>query len=721
MREPANDYPANQYQRPNQPWVCGLAETGQPCPAGPSARGRCPAMAECAPIRKGDRWECNRSQLRGGPCDVGPTPDGHCGRVLKCHPTRSLRTIRGRFVRAFAVLTFGAVVIGLSANWRDRVIAPGPLARQHAQLLERSDAAANCAACHAAAEQSAAGWLASLVIGRGDRPSQSQLCMKCHAKTIPVELALNAHNAKKGSGLFSADNDVGTHQASQNSSDPFSSIACSACHREHHGTQVDLTAIDNVACQSCHRQRYESFASDHPDFGIWPYERRTRIAFNHASHRDKHFAEKQKSFDCSSCHVEDASGKVQLTASYEATCAACHDEKITLSVARGAQMLALPTMDITALRAAGLEIGGWPSAATGDFDGRLPPVMKLLLAADPVAAQAMAKLGPDFDFQEVNAKDRQQLEACAALATAIRKLAAELVTSVDGTVRNRLPQVLGRTIADTQINSLVGGLSSDTLRAAVHSWFGEANTAVAVSNVTSRASANQARSILTERRPIVFAPVGTWFHDDASLSIRYRPSAHADPVLTTWLNVLTETTNLNERPVAAAIFKEFSKVNAPGLCASCHSIERNAPDSPTINWRADDGRDAPRGFTKFAHGPHLVLPQLADCTHCHSIDGGASAAVGYTDWDPTRFVGDFAPISKRQCTECHTPKAAGDACQQCHNYHVQTASLLRIKRSASGNPKAAIQNPLELPAVFSAGTGDIVGTLEPTVHEVETQ
>ena len=60
-------------------------------------------MAECAPIRNGDRWECNRSQLRGGPCDVGPTPEGGCGRVLKCHPTRSLRTVRGRFVRACAI------------------------------------------------------------------------------------------------------------------------------------------------------------------------------------------------------------------------------------------------------------------------------------------------------------------------------------------------------------------------------------------------------------------------------------------------------------------------------------------------------------------------------------------------------------------------------------------------------------------------------------------
>ena len=108
----------------------------------------------------------------------------------------------------------------------------------------------------------------------------------------------------------------------------------------------DLTAIDNAACQACHQQRYDSFADDHPDFGIWPYERRTRIAFNHASHQAKHFAEKKQAFDCRTCHVEDATRQVQLLASYEAACASCHDEKIATSVARGVPMLALPTLDV---------------------------------------------------------------------------------------------------------------------------------------------------------------------------------------------------------------------------------------------------------------------------------------------------------------------------------------------------------------------------------------
>jgi hypothetical protein len=131
------------------------------------------------------------------------------------------------------------------------------------------------------------------------------------------------------------------------------------------------------------------------------------------------------------------------------------------------------------------------------------------------------------------------------------------------------------------------------------------------------------------------------------------------------------------------MFKELSKANSPGLCASCHSVERNTQNRLTINWRAYDRTAELRGFTKFSHGPHLLLPQLADCTHCHAIDGKASSTTAYADLDPERFVGDFAPISKRQCAECHTAKAAGNACQQCHNYHVERVQDRRFSAAAA--------------------------------------
>ncbi len=384
MRPPPLEHNRPDYDRPNQPWVCGLAAAGHACALGPNARGRCPALSECVPIRDGDRWRCNRAAVCGGPCEEGPMHDGVCGCVPHCTPVRSLRAKRGRFVAACVVATAAALILMLSADWRDLVIAPGPLTTQHAQLLRRPGTPPQCAACHAAAEKGAIAWTASLVTPHGDEPKQSQLCMKCHAGTIEERLAYQAHNVpaallaqirqgdksqvRRGGEARRPGDKANSPFSSQLtlSGAPISTITCAACHREHHGAAFDLTAIDDAACQTCHRQRYESFATDHPDFGDWPYVRRTPIIFNHASHLAKHFPEKKQSFECRKCHQQDRTGATQLTASYEATCAACHDEKIATSTDRGVPMLIVPTLDVGALRR---RPRYWPLAA--GRDGRL--------------------------------------------------------------------------------------------------------------------------------------------------------------------------------------------------------------------------------------------------------------------------------------------------------------------------------------------------------------
>jgi hypothetical protein len=446
-------------------------------------------------------------------------------------------------------------------------------------------------------------------------------------------------------------------------------LACATCHREHHGSQFDLTAIGNDACQACHQQQYSSFATDHPEFGIWPYERRTRIVFNHASHAAKYFAEKKQRFDCAACHVEDATRAGQLSLSYEAACAACHDERIATSVAQGIPMMLLPTLDVDALKAAGHDIGDWPEQATGDFDGRLPPMMKLLLAADPAAAQAIHTLGADFEFLDIDPDDPQQLAACAVLAGAIKHLIRELATSGPTVVQERLAKSLGQPLSEADVNALVAGLSADTLAGATATWLRNSTAGTAPktadnSQMTSRSS-----------QPLSYAPAGTWFRDDALFAIRYRPAAHADPVLTSWLEAVASTPGLAERPLALAAFKELSNQTAPGLCATCHSVDQAEAGKLSINWRAFDRTAEPRGFTKFSHGPHLLLPQLADCTQCHAIDNRVTAAATHTGWDPLRFASEFLPVSKSQCAQCHTATAAGDRCQSCHNYHVESLGL----------------------------------------------
>lgn len=436
--------------------------------------------------------------------------------------------------------------------------------------------------------------------------------------------------------------------------------------------------MDNRSCQACHQRRYESFASDHPEFGVWPYERRTRIVFDHVAHQAKHFAEKKQPFDCRSCHVEDATQSIELLAGYGAACAACHSENIQTSVALGVPMFVVPTVDVDALRAVGVDVGPWPEEATGDFDGRLPAAMKLLLAADPPAAEAMVTLGADFDFFDVDPDDEEQLRAAGKLAAAIKRLMAELSEVGPKAVRRRLSVMTGREIADEELNALVAGLSVDTLRPAVAEWLPDSAGGDGPWNRGDTSNGDEVRSDDgTDASVISFDPAGTWTRDDATLSIRYRPTGHADPVLATWLTATVELPNALGLPLKAALVKELTKPTAPGQCGSCHSVEGSKSGQLMVNWHAFNRLSEQRTLTKFDHGPHLLLPQLADCTACHALDPAANTAASYADYDPHTFVSEFLPISKRDCVQCHTPIAAGDHCQTCHNYHVDMVESWR--------------------------------------------
>lgn len=194
-------------------------------------------------------------------------------------------------------------------------------------------------------------------------------------------------------------------------------------------------------------------------------------------------------------------------------------------------------------------------------------------------------------------------------------------------------------------------------------------------------------SVIT-RRPLAFAPAGAWRRDNSLLAIRYEPTGHVDPVLTALLMLVTESPVLQESPLVSAVFRELTSPTAAGHCATCHSIQPGTatlaaqpamtwPDPEqtdvsrlSINWRFNDASRGRRGFTKFSHGPHLLQPHLADCTHCHKIDTTADTAASFATRQFLTTASEFLPLSKQQCVECHRPQVAGDSCLLCHNYHV---------------------------------------------------
>jgi hypothetical protein len=472
------------------------------------------------------------------------------------------------------------------------------------------------------------------------------LCLACHENTIELEFALAAHGVDLQK-LTGSGGEVALAALDDRLRDPRNPIACSACHREHQGRHHNLAAMTDRACQACHREQYESFAGDHPKFDKWPYERRTRIAFDHASHQGKHFPIEKREFTCAMCHESDATGRRQLTGAYATTCADCHDSSLIKSFGEGLPLLALPTLDVEALQAAGHEIGAWPAAASGDFDGALPAALQLLLAADPRSSEAMRAVRGGFDFYDVDPDDKAQLATAAALGAGIGSVVNDVSKEGGDAIVRRLAGLLERDLGPAEIEALTGRMPKDVAVDYRDKWFGPE-----LENAEDERTGGE-----------------TWWSDDATLSLRYRPLGHADPWVRAWLDVLAEAANGPHAAIAEPLLRAALKPTTPGQCGSCHSVERDAAGRFAIQWRPFDPADERRGFSYFDHGPHLIQPQTADCTSCHRIDVNVQTAASYTTDDAQQFVAGFEPLSKDSCASCHTPRAAGDGCMQCHSYH----------------------------------------------------
>lgn len=636
MRGPLDPKNSGDYVRPNQAWQCD-AET--PCPLGPLVGGSCSRGTGCHPKQAGDRWLCNRSELRGGPCEAGPSPEGECCVQYQCTPTRSLRSRRGRLVIGILLGVTGAVLALLSSSYRNEALAPGMLTRPHAQLITTGRSEDRCVNCHAAGNGGFGEWWAHTTGGQPLQPSQSLLCMKCHEQTFSAEFALAAHNLPVASLCERTEQKHGSDAIGSGRIDSRNAIACAACHREHHGLDHNLTAIDNASCQACHVEQIDSFAMDHPEFATWPYREPTRITFDHASHSGKHYPKENQAFDCQQCHIEDGKGGIS-TLGYEASCAACHEQGISTSLADGVALVSLPTLDVDTLAEASVEIGEWPQEANFDFDGQLSPVTRLLLSTDPQALSAMQVLGAGFSFFDIDVDDQAQLEAVGDLIKSLKQLIAELEEQGPAAITSRAEQLAGRRLSKPESARFVGNLSPQVLRDYRQRWFGSKQASDSTSSIKAS---------------------GTWKRVDASFGLKFHPAGHSDPWLRGWLDLAVESQGGQQQLVARQLLKEMFSPTSPGLCSTCHTAVRERDQIVKIHWQSLQTNSKPRAFTHFSHTPHLTQPRLQDCQSCHKLNQEGDKLIAGSG---------FGPLEKANCASCHTKQAAGESCTQCHNYHV---------------------------------------------------
>ncbi|MEY4688772.1 MAG: hypothetical protein RIR76_2795 [Verrucomicrobiota bacterium] len=362
-RQPSPDFDASCYVRPNKDWICGRARDGCPCRIGPSPSGECRASAECSPVlelkpseSKGT-WKCTRPKDWGGPCETGPRPDGTCCRVIpNCQPQRSLRSRRGLLTRTAIVATAALVLIGLGGGWRESLLNPAPLSRQHsgpefARLAADHGGGQGCVLCHEEINAGLAGITLravaasnhSLRIARlaGQQPKDfsriDQSCVSCHR-------AATFHQANVVDGP-----------------------SCSACHGEHKADK-GLLPVAEAACTSCHGDPSRmaasaeksrilpdsffaprvaegvilhpksrpgegytsvitSFILGHPEFGALqaPARDESKLKFNHRLHLEGDVPPVGgRRLECASCHQPDASGAFMQRVSFERNCRSCH-------------------------------------------------------------------------------------------------------------------------------------------------------------------------------------------------------------------------------------------------------------------------------------------------------------------------------------------------------------------------------------------------------------
>ena len=480
------NFRASFYIRPDQDKVCQEH-------AGPSLPE---TDSSCCPLTNLDRVPVESpsgipatalAEIQAAAESSGPAnPHRAAGATASCRPMPSLRARRRWFTLLCTATTIGLLSASLLVPGGNQFLAPGPLCSQHARLMN-SDGVGDCTACHAAGDTSAIAWLGSVFVGnRSLGPTQTELCLKCHDEQLRFGQQLAATPTAPGTptqpgsqpthGSSDAVHHSGWPQHPHNLAPEFlqqrtddradptrlnllaswqaagsgnadERLACSRCHQEHQGTDHDLAALTDSQCQSCHSQVFGAFEQPasrggHPEFVSYPQKRRSRIAFDHVTHASQHFPQQQLKFACQQCHLDDARQDAKLLAPFEQACASCHQQPLETSLTKGIELIALPMLDTNALQSAGVDIGQWPAGCDGDFDGRIPELGKLLLLADPQAAQALETLGgPRFEFIDVDPRQPAQLVAVGELVWAMKQLLADLAEDSQNTVRTRLARL----------------------------------------------------------------------------------------------------------------------------------------------------------------------------------------------------------------------------------------------------------------------------------------
>lgn len=656
MRFQTFDHPSSPYERPTRAWRCGRAEEGKACLAGPDARGRCQGTVECMPKRHGDRWLCTRSAAEGGRCEPGPLPDGSCGcSSPPCVPVRAMWSL-GRMTAVWVVsVTIGLVIWGLSGERWGALVEPGRLAFAHGEIEA-------CSACHGAADQSPLEW-SMAVLAEPAGHAESEKCLKCHSQGS-TPLRPHALSKERLSALTDKDRKpIAVSALFRAPKELQDATPCAVCHREHEGKRHALTDMADRRCQACHTTQFRSLEDGHPDFGTYPFSRRTPIIFNHWGHFDNHY----KDFDnpprtCAACHVIEPVTGAMTVKSFTEVCTDCHIGQIDGSERpkrKHLPFISVPALDLESLRLAGAAIGEWPTSA----EGEVTPIMRVLIRE--LDSQVFS-----LYLEELRGSSAEEFKAVEGLAWQIKRLIHDLMAKGSAGFEARLRAALGKDIDEQSVARAAAAFPRDALVQFQRRWFpnlaeeidaldmGQPPPTKAVAKTASDTDDDGVNLARWSRH-------GGWYREESSLV--YRINRHEDDFMRAWFEIGIQLSDGDEwHP----LLEDFTGKRGAGQCAKCHSIDAHADGRLRVNWTARIAATDPIRFTRFDHKPHFSTIGDEGCLTCHPRDKSDKTLETYEELDISIFDSNFKPTARQVCLNCHVAGETDDRCVLCHRYHV---------------------------------------------------
>jgi hypothetical protein len=399
---------------------------------------------------------------------------------------------RDRFALLVGLVTAASTAAAFFLSKGTQFLMPGPLTSAHAAIE-------NCSSCHNKNGSGKLSWIRGLFAG--DPLADSKACLTCHKMPATAFFPHSASfdvlkESTKRMTKVAAMTPEPLSARAQSIAFPARDLTahglyCATCHQEHQGANFNLSKISNEQCRSCHAVKFDGFDGYHPQFENYPFRRRTRIIYDHASHFEKHFPEvvkkdaaKRIPASCSTCHDSHQDRRIMAVAPFEKTCSGCHLDRITgkerATGPKGIAFIALPGLDLQTLKKRNAAIGEWPDAS----EAELTPFMKVMISRNE-KGRALLKTVDRLNFQDLTNASDDQITAVKDLIWEIKRLFYALISGKASDVLGDLNIGSGGKLSASLVADLTASIPRDVVIGAQQQWLPNLAREITVGPITT--------------------------------------------------------------------------------------------------------------------------------------------------------------------------------------------------------------------------------------------